>query len=125
MSGEYQNDIPELPLLNTSRYESIFKVYNVEDTAKNFYYYNITKAVKINGDNLDPNYYNEIVVDIDIPWTTLAYRLYGSMYLWWLIRIINPDSSNLFSVKRGSRLKVIKQEYIQQVLALVAEQLRS
>jgi hypothetical protein len=99
-------------------------VYNASDTPNNFFYYNITRGVKINADNLDPNYYYELTVDRDIPWTTLAYRLYGSIYLWWLIRLINPSSNNLFSVKSGSKLKVIKQEYVKQVLEAIATQLK-
>lgn len=124
MEGQYQNNISELPSLDNSRYESIFRVYNVSDTPNNFFYYNITRGVKINAENLDPNYYYELNVDRDMPWTTLAYRLYGSIYLWWLIRLINPDSSNLFSVKCGSKLKVIKQEYVKQVLEAIANQLK-
>jgi hypothetical protein len=124
MDGQYQNNISELPSLDNSRYESIFRVYNASDTPNNFFYYNITRGVKINADNLDPNYYYELTVDRDIPWTTLAYRLYGSIYLWWLIRLINPSSNNLFSVKSGSKLKVIKQEYVKQVLEAIATQLK-
>ena len=119
----YQNNILELPSLDKSRYENIFRVYNVSDTPNNFFYYNITRAVKIDAQKLDPNYYYEVNIDRDMPWTTLSYRVYGSIYLWWLIRIINPDS-NLFSVKCGTKLKIIKQEYVEQVLTSVSSQLK-
>jgi hypothetical protein len=124
MEGQYQNNISELPSLDFSRYESIFKVYNVSDSPNNFFYYNITRGVKIDIEKLDPNYYYEVNIDINIPWTTLAYRLYGSIYLWWLVRILNPDPANLFSVKSGTRIKVIKQEYLDPVLKSIASQLK-
>ena len=39
--GALQNDIIELPKLNQSDYERIFRVYQIESNNKNFYHYNI------------------------------------------------------------------------------------
>lgn len=124
MDGKYQNSISELPSIDSSRYESIFKVYNISDTPNNFFFYNITKGIKIDVKTIDPVYVYDLIIDRDMPWTTVAYRLYGSVYMWWIIRILNPDKSNLFSVKSGTKLTVIKQEYIKPVIEAIASQLK-
>jgi len=124
MSARYQNDIPELDVLDNSRYENLFRVYNVEDSPKNFYYYNITKGVKIDPDNIDPAYIYNITIDRDVPWTTLSYKLYNTIYLWWIIKIINPDT-DLFIVKSGTELKLIRPEFIDQVLELIQSQIKT
>lgn len=122
MIGKFQNDINKLPSLDRSRYERIFKVYTVDNTPKNFYFYNITKGVKINTDDIDDNYVIKFTPNRNIPWTTLAYSLYGSMYLWWLIKIINPDA-NIFHADAGVQLKIIKPEYVDQVINIISDQL--
>ena len=123
MAGKYQSEIAALPVLDKNRYETLFRVYNVEDTPNNFYYYNITKGIKINPDNIDENYIIEFTTDRDMPWTTLAARLYGSMFLWWLVKILNPDSG-LFSVKSGTTLKLIRPEFLEAVLDSIQSQIK-
>lgn len=122
MNGKFQNNIKELPQLDKSRYERIFKVYNIENTPKNFYFYNITKGVKIDTNNIDSRYIVNITLNRNVPWTTLAYNLYGSIYMWWLIKVLNPDT-NIFHADAGTTLKVIRPEYIDQVLDAIASQL--
>ena len=123
MAGQYQNEIATLPVLSKNRYETLFRVYNVEDTPNNFFYYNITKGIKLDIDNIDETYIFEYIMDRDMPWTTLAARLYGSMFLWWLIKILNPDTG-LFSIKSGTKLKLIRPEFLEAVLDSIQNQIK-
>lgn len=123
MEGKYQNEISELPLLDKNRYETLFKLYNADDTPNNFYYYNITRGVKIDTSNLDPAYFDTFTINRDISWPTLSHQLYGSIYLWWLIKIINP-SAGLFRVTSGTELTVIKPEFIDQILDSIQDQIK-
>lgn len=122
MTGKFQNDISDLPFLDKSRYEKIFKVYNVDNTPKNFYFYNITKGIKIDTSKLDDSYFTNLTLTRNTPWTTLAYMLYGSIYMWWLIKIVNPDT-NIFHAEASNTIKVIRPEYIEQVLDVINSQL--
>lgn len=121
MDGKYQNDIQELPTLDKDRYENLFRIYNVTDAPNNFYYYNITKNVKIDPDDVDDAYIIKFTADRDIPWTTLSYGLYGSIYLWWLVKLLNPDTDP-FIVESGTTLKVIRPEFVEQVLNVISQQ---
>jgi hypothetical protein len=122
MTGTFQNNIKELPSLNKTRYERIFKVYNVEDSPKKFFFYNINKGIKIDVDNIDETYTTTLVINGNIPWTTLSYNIYGTIYLWWLIKLINPDT-NIFHVESGSTIKIIKPEYVDVVIDFISSQL--
>jgi len=122
MNGKFQNNIPDLPRLDKTRYEQIFKVYNIKDTPKNFYFYNITKGIKINPDNIDDSYIFKFTPDRNIPWTTLAYSFYGSIYMWWIIKILNHNA-NIFHAEAGVTLDIIRPEYIEQVLDAINSQI--
>lgn len=122
MNGKFQNSISDLPKLDRSRYEKIFKVYNIENTPKNFYFYNITKGIKINPNDIDDSYILNFKLDRNVPWTTLAYNLYGSIYMWWIIKILNPEA-NIFHAEAGTTLKLIRPEYVEQVLDIINSQL--
>ena len=123
VEGPYQNEIQELPTLDKNRYETLFRVYNASDTPNNFYYYNITRGVKIDTSNLDPTYFTTYTVNKDIPWTTLSYELYGTIYLWWFIKILNPDT-DLFICKSGSKISVINPEFLEQVIDIIQSQIK-
>ena len=42
MEGNFQNNIDDLPRLNSTRYENIFKIYKEKDI---YYYYNIIQSL--------------------------------------------------------------------------------
>lgn len=123
MAGLYQNEIPTLKVLDKNRYETLFRIYNVEDTPNNFYFYNITKGVKIDASNIDDSYIFEYTLDRNMPWTTLSYRLYGTIYLWWLVKVLNPNSG-LFRIEAGTTLKLIRPEFLEQVLDTIQDQIK-
>jgi len=122
MDGIFQRDIAELPSLDKNRYETLFRVYTAEDTPKNFYYYNITKSIKIDPDQIDESFVIEYTITKDTPWTTLSFELYGTLFLWWLIKILNPDSDT-FLVKAETKIKVIRPEYLESVLDEIQSQI--
>jgi hypothetical protein len=121
--GKYQNEIQDLPTLNKERYETLFKVYNASDTPNNFYFYNITKSIKLDTSNLDEFYFITYTVNKNTPWTTLAYQLYGSQFLWWFIKLLNPNT-DIFIVKAGSKITVIKPEFLDQILNIIQAQIK-
>ena len=121
MDGKFQNDIIELSNLSDARYENIFRVYNVEDTPNNFFFYNITKKVCIRKEDIDSTYLVDIVINRNLPWTTLAYKIYANIYLWWLLFLLNPQD-DIFTIKAGTVITAIKPEYIDQVIQIIKEQ---
>jgi len=113
--GEYQNNITELPSLVGNRYENIFKVYTTEKDRDNaYYFYNIINKV-ILPSIIDQELLGVIDLNTKLPWTTLSYKIYGTINLWWLIYLINKPK-NIFYADPGIQYKYILPEYIDAVL---------
>ncbi|NBP17011.1 hypothetical protein EBU95_21980 [bacterium] len=119
MKAKKQNDINELPKLSNLRYENIFRVYTDSTNKKQFYYYNITNKVSIPS-QIDSNLLDTIKIDRKTAWTTLSYAIYGSIYLWYLIYILN-NTQNRFYVNAGETIVYIKPEYLNTVVNTLNE----
>lgn len=120
--GEYQYNIPNLPLLEGERYENIFKVYDVYKQDNNFYYfYNILKKIEVPS-KFDRNIVETLELNTSLPWTTLSYKLYGTQYLWWLLFLINKPK-NIFYAESGTTIEYIKSDFIGQVIDNIQAQI--
>ena len=118
--GKYNNDVGDLQRIDFSRYENIFQVAQDGD----FYFYNIAKTVIV-PDDLDPRAFVEQVVDSVSPWTAISYRYYGTQNLWWLICIINKITNPVAVVTPGTKLKILKTDYVDRVLRAIRNQIES
>lgn len=122
--GLSQNLVTALPSLARTRYENIFKVFKLlKDSDNSYYFYNINNKVMI-PDNLDDSVYNTIAISCNTAWTTLSYRLYGTMDLWWLIFIVNRPK-DIFLARSGETYKYIKPSYIDAVLSNIEQQINA
>jgi hypothetical protein len=120
MEGLYQNSIADLKNLDLTRYENIFKIYNTGE--KNYFYYNINKKISI-PDNFDERLFYHIVLPSGLPLTTLSYNAYGTMDLWWLILILNEIINPIKDIPEGKKIRLLKPEYIEQILDSIERQL--
>lgn len=119
--GSYQNQTDNLPSISNQRYESIFKIYDVEDTDSNYRFYNILNKVTI-PDDIDESLLGTISLNVKIPWTILSYRLYKTQFLWWLIFLLNKPK-NIFYADSGIEYKYILPQNIGIVLDTIESQL--
>lgn len=106
-----QNDIEDLPLLPVNRYENIFNM----GTNNSYYFFNINKTIKF-PDNLDKNIFYEKIVNARKPYTAISFDSYGTQDLWWLILLANKITNPVSVVKPGTKLKIIKQKYIKDII---------
>lgn len=114
-----QNDIPELTVLDTFRYENLFKV-NLDNT--NHYFYNILAKVNF-PENIEESYYDLYTVPNDnLPYTFISYKLYGTILLWWLICATNKIENPVYFPAAGTQLKVLKPGYVRAVLQTFSQQ---
>lgn len=114
--GMYQNTIGgSIPQLNHTAYENIFKI-GIDGVHP---YYNILKTITIPTDLNDDLF----IVITPLPndtWTNLSYLYYDTIDLWWLIAITN----NVFNpFKIPSTLKILKPEFVEDVLDIIKSQL--
>ena len=118
-TGQYQTSIPQLPKLQNTRYENIFKIYFDAD---NLPFYNLNKSINF-PNNLDPSLFNVFIYDSVTHWPVLSYKLYETIYLWWLITEVNGIRNPFILPEVGTTLKYIKPEYVQYVLGQIKSQL--
>ena len=127
MEGKFQNNITELPELETYRYENIFKVYETKDLGisgdKNFLMYNIVKKIHI-PDNLDNSFFDFFTLNKNLPLTTISYQIYSTTYLWWLIMLVNKIINPSKNLPVGQKIRYIKPEYVKIVLDTITKQLQ-
>ena len=93
--------------------ERIFGVYKQPDS-KHFYY-NILQAIafpKIVSSKTFTTYYTN---PSDL-WTTISYRFYDRINLWWLICVTNKVMNPVVLPEPGLVLKIIKKQYIPDIL---------
>ena len=81
---KYQNNIKDLPSLDDTRYENIFKLAKSDK----YFFYNIIKKVSI-PDDIQSEIYIEYRINSARPWTSLSHEIYGNQDLWWLICLTN------------------------------------
>jgi len=112
--GKYQNEVTSLSALSLGMYERIFKVYTqaANDTDKQFYFYNILNKIQF-PENLDSNFFGLYDVVGRLPLTTVSYRIYDNIHLWWILYLNNLEVlRNKFYVDGGVQLKFIKPELL-------------
>ena len=98
------------------RYENIFNAYALENENGNKYaFYNILNKISI-PDDVEASVFDYYSIPSYMPLTTLSQRIYQTMYLWWLIVVVNKIQNPVKLIAPGSVIKVIKPEYIDSIL---------
>lgn len=119
MIPKRHNQIDNLPKISNIRYENIFRVYQDSKTGKDFYWYNITNKINLPS-QIDESLIDSVLIDKKTPWTTVAYSIYGSIFLWYLLVMLNK-TDNKFYVSAGETIKFIKPEYLQTIINNINE----
>jgi hypothetical protein len=121
-TGNSQNIIPDLPSLEVERYENIFKVFSIDKTKDDrYYFYNIINKITI-PKQLNEELMGVIKLNTKLPWTTLSYKIYDTQLLWWLIFLINKPK-NIFYAEPGIEYKYVLPGYIGLVLENIQSQI--
>ena len=123
-NGIRQNNIQDdtVPGLDPALYENIFNVSTINtDDGQSYYFYNTLNKIVI-PENLDADSFENITLSYDTPWTTLSYKLYKDISLWWLIVLVNkPDY--IFMAKAGQEYRFIKPTYVGGIIQEINKQL--
>lgn len=119
--GKYQQQINKLPSLPKARYENIFRLYT---TPNNQYFYNILQSIQLDGE-IDPKKVFYMTVRETLPWSIISYNAYGNTDLWWLIALINNVDNPVKNPEVGKVLKIIRPEFIGQVVAEINNAIQS
>ena len=127
MEGKFQNNINELPELETYRYENIFKVYETKNLTvsgeNNFFIYNIIKKIHL-PDDIDNSFFDFFTLNKNLPLTTISYQIYSTTYLWWLIMVVNKIINPYKDLHIGKDIRYIKPEFVKIVIDAITKQLQ-
>lgn len=97
-------------------YENIFNAYEFEnDYGKRYVCYNILNKVAL-PDNIDDQVFTYVSIPGNMPLTTISYRIYQTMHLWWLIMLVNQLKNPVKLIAPGTVIKVIKPQFVPQIL---------
>ena len=119
--GQYQHKILDLPALDKTRYENIFRLYT---TNKKQYYYNLLQTINID-QGIDPKKLFYMTVKEALPWSIVSYNAYGTMDLWWLIALVNNIDNPVKELSSGTTLKIIRPQFIDDVLTEINNALQT
>jgi len=98
---------------------SMLKLYNIlKDTDDRNYFMNIFRSFDVNEEaSRNVLYYSTYEVgENDIFLDNISYKIYKTPHLWWVIALINNIQNPFEDLNVGDNIKVLKNEYISQVL---------
>lgn len=117
----FQNDITDLPNLRNENYENIFQVYEDENDQ---YYYNILQSVAL-PNNLPEGYFQYYHIKYGDTWPFISYKVYQTPNLWWIILPFNNILDPTTMPENGTRIKVLKTQFVRTVLDQISTQRQS
>lgn len=110
--GQYPSNIKQIPQIPPIRYENIFRMYTTKD---NQYYYNLLQSIYVSGE-IDPFKIYYFPVKERLPWSNISFNAYGTIELWWLVCLVNKIYNPIIQPEVGTVLKIIRSEYVSDVL---------
>ena len=118
--SQHHNELDEANLVGLSEYsyERIFNVYKDNDK----YAYNILRTVHIPMD-LNPETFVYTRVTGNLTWTQISFHEYRTIRLWWLICATNKILNPVSLPKPGMVIKIIKPQYVRDVVEQIKVQL--
>lgn len=121
--GFFRNDNSLFAQLPDNSYETIFRMYSTKYFSnQEYFYYNLLNTVYF-PKNIPSAFYYVITLNRLLPWTAISYNEYQTMNLWWLICLVNQIDNPVKYPVPGTQLRIIKTEYIRQILDEIKAQL--
>ena len=94
--------------------------YNIYQDSDGYYFFNITKTV-IFPEDLKQDKYKEYVVLPKDMWTTISYKFYNTIKLWWLICVSNNIENPIIMPKVGNVIKILNGDVVKEVLIKIRD----
>lgn len=116
-----QNEIEDLPKLSVYRYENFFNIYT--DSESDARFYNLLRNINVFPAN-DSVLEDEYIIQYDDSWTYISHKAYNTIELWWLICAYNQIQNPIKLPPAGTKIKILKSEYVNLVLTELNRQLK-
>lgn len=93
--------------------ERIFNVY--KQSGGKFFYYDLLNTINFPGE-IDNDSYETYYTQADEPWTTMSFKFYQRIDLWWIIACINQIDDTFTPLPAGYKLMIPKSEVIRTII---------
>jgi hypothetical protein len=96
--------------------EDYTRIFNLYNTAENINFLMLNKRIEFPSDKT-LFIYDKLLVNDNIPWTVLSYKLYGNMNYWWVLSSLN---NGIFYAVEGETITYIKKDYLDDILGAIS-----
>lgn len=96
--------------------EDYTRIFNLYNTAENINFLMLNKRIEFPSDKT-LFIYDKLLVNENIPWTVLSYKLYGNMNYWWVLSSLN---NGIFYAVEGETITYIKKDYLDDILGAIS-----
>lgn len=110
-----QNQIQDLPKLNSANYENIFNVYQDQDGK---YFYNLLQSV-VFPSNLPANLFSSYTTTYGDTWPYISFKTLNDPNLWWVILLANNIHDATAKIVPGVVLRVPVFRVVQEILGQI------
>jgi hypothetical protein len=108
-----QNQISDLPTLETECFENMFNVYKNED---GIYYYNLLQTI-VFPKNLPQSLFTSYVISYGDTWPLISHKNYDTPNLWWIILFANEIQDPTKKLISGQSIKIPVIDVVKEVLS--------
>lgn len=108
-----QNQIADLPKLSIYRYENFFNIYTDEKSSMRFY--NLLRNINV-FPATDTIIEEDYSIEYGDSWYYISYKKYNTIDLWWIICAYNQIQNPLNIPENGTKIKILKAEYVHLVI---------
>jgi hypothetical protein len=97
---------------------SFLRLFNILlDDDRETKFLNIFRSYIINDESLrDISFYESYEVSNGEYWDNVSFNLYGSVYLWWVIALLNNITNPFEELNDGDELNVLRNDYVYQLI---------
>jgi hypothetical protein len=98
---------------------SFLRLFNtLLDNDRETKFLNIFRSYVVNEDSLrDISFFESYEVSNGEYWDNVSYNLYGTVYLWWVIALLNNITNPFEELNDGDQLNVLRDDYVYQLVS--------
>lgn len=110
-----QNQIKDLPRLDTENLENIFNIYQDQDGR---YFYNLLQTI-VFPKNLPANLFTDYTIRYGDSWPFISFKTLNSPNLWWIIVLANDIINPTELPPPGTVIRIPIQQVVREILTQI------
>lgn len=121
-----QFEVPELETITALNFANLFNVYDEPKLGITYKTYSINRTLNFTDLDSTSTENNSLFTPYKVQsgdtWTTLSYKFYQTIELWWLIAKVNNIANPTIDPEIGSTIRILKADTINQIIQTIREE---